>query len=238
MDDAAPERSGADDQALTGEQLAALYRERFDDDDLEFKFACWRILCREFLQQYVARDATVLDLGAGSCEFINAIEAGEKIAVDRNPDTKRFAADAKVVLAPSTDLSEIETGSVDVVFSSNFFEHLPQKSDLVATLLECHRVLRDRGTILVLMPNLRRLPGAYWDYFDHHLPLTDRSLAEVLTMTGFEVERMIPRFLPYTVKDSRVPRSTAMFGLYLKARPLWYLFGRQMFAVAHRKPTP
>lgn len=61
--------------ALTGEQLAALYRERFDDDDFEYKAAFWRVLCEDFFQKYIPPGATVVDLGAGSCEFINAIDA-------------------------------------------------------------------------------------------------------------------------------------------------------------------
>jgi SAM-dependent methyltransferase len=222
---------------LTGPQLAALYRERFDDDDLQFKADFWRILCDDFFQRYVRPTDTVVDLGAGSCEFINAISCGEKIAVDLNPDTERFATGAKVIITSSTDMHQIGSESVDVVFTSNFFEHLPHKPDLVQTLLECHRILRPGGRLLVLMPNFRTLPGRYWDYFDHHLPLTHHSLAEVLGITGFDIEEMIPRFLPYTIKYSRIPRSTRGVRIYLRLRPAWLLFGRQMFAVATRRPT-
>jgi predicted SAM-dependent methyltransferase len=34
---------------------------------------------------------------------------------------------------------------IDVVFTSNFFEHLPDKRVLLSTLAECHRVLRLEG---------------------------------------------------------------------------------------------
>lgn len=44
----------------------------------------------------------------------------------------------------------------------------------------------------------------FWDYFDHHLPLTHLSLSEGLELAGFEVQRVVPRFLPYTVKDTPV----------------------------------
>ena len=49
------------------------------------------------------------------------------------------------MVSPSTDMHAIADGSVDVVFTSNFFEHLPNKVALVQTLAECHRILRDRG---------------------------------------------------------------------------------------------
>jgi hypothetical protein len=86
----------------------------------------------------------------------------------------------------------------------------------------------------VLMPNVRYLPGKFWDYFDHHTPLTHLSLVEALTLSGFRAERVVPRFLPYTVKQRGLPRSTMLLRAYLSLRILWPLFGRQMLVVATR----
>ena len=219
---------------LDPEGLARLYRGRFADDDVAFKQRAWRILCERVFQPYVSEDATVLDLGAGRCEFINAIRCREKIAVDLNPDTPEYAHDARVVMASSTDMAAIEAGSVDVVFSSNFLEHLPDKKAVLRTLAECHRVLRPGGLLIVLMPNLRYLHGRYWDYFDHHTPLTHLSLVEALRLTSFTADRVIPRFLPYTVKQNALPKSIAMLRLYLRLPFLWPLFGRQMLIFARK----
>lgn len=218
--------------ALSEEELQTLYRHRFSPEELHQKRLLWQTLCRSFFQSYVPRDGTVLDLGAGSCEFINAIEARRRIAVDLNPDTARHADGAEVLLTPSDDLSAVESSSVDVVFTSNFFEHLPSKSVLLATLQECRRVLHPGGRIIVLMPNLRCLPGRYWDFFDHHLPLTDRSLVEALELAGFRPERVVPRFLPYSVKHSRLPPLPILISLYLRFPPAWTILGRQMLVVA------
>ena len=84
------------------------------------------------------------------------------------------------------------------------------------------------------MPNVRYLPGRFWDYLDHHVPLTHVSLVEALELAGFEPEVVIPRFLPYTVKDSRLPVRAELIRLYLRTRILWKIFGRQMFVVARR----
>lgn len=220
--------------SFSGSELALLYQERFSDEELAGKRLLWETLCRNFFDRYIGADDTVLDLGAGSCEFINASAGARKIAVDLNPETKRYATTAEVFLTSSDDMSAIGTGAVDVVFTSNFFEHLPEKAALVRTLHECHRVLAPGGRLLVLMPNLRYLPGRYWDYFDHHLPLTHLSLVEGLRLTGFEPYQVVPRFLPYTVKDSPVKIRPAMVRLYLKLRPVWRLLGRQMFVAARR----
>lgn len=219
---------------LDPEDLARLYRERFADEDVPFKQRAWRILCERVFQPYVGEDATVLDLGAGRCEFINAIRCKEKIAVDLNPDTAAFAHDARVVMASSTDMPAVGSESVDVVFSSNFLEHLPDKGAVLRTLAECRRVLRPGGLLIVLMPNLRYLHGRYWDYFDHHTPLTHFSLAEALRLSHFTLRRVTPKFLPYTVKQQSVPRSTALLRLYLSLPFLWPILGRQMLVVAAR----
>jgi SAM-dependent methyltransferase len=219
-------------EPLDPDSLSGLYRERFSDGDIAFKEEMWSVLCERVFQPYVRSSDTVLDLGAGRCEFINAIEAGEKIAVDLNPDLASFARGARVVRTPGTDLGPIDSGTVDVVFSSNFLEHLPDKTSVLRTLAECRRVLRRGGTMIVLMPNIRYLPGRYWDYFDHHTPLTHLSLVEALTLAGFRPERVVPRFLPYTVKQRGVPRSTVLLRLYLSLRVVWPILGRQMLVVA------
>jgi hypothetical protein len=88
----------------------------------------------------------------------------------------------------------------------------------------------------VLMPNIRYLHGRYWDYFDHHTPLTDYSLGEALTLSGFTLRRVVDRFLPYTIKQRLFPRSTLLLGAYLRLPFLWPLFGRQMLIVAGNGP--
>jgi predicted SAM-dependent methyltransferase len=58
--------------------------------------------------------------------------------------------------------------SLDVVFTSKFFEHLSDKPSLVATLSKAFRCLKPSGRLIALGPNIKYLPGEYWDFFDHH----------------------------------------------------------------------
>lgn len=215
-------------------QLLRVYRHRFTPAEIVQSARVWQVLCGHFFQRYVPASATVVDLGAGYCHFINQIVCRGKYAVDLNPDVRiHAAAGVEVIETPSTQLSPIASASVDVVFSSNFFEHLRTQEDFLATLAEVQRILRPGGRLLVLQPNLAYLGGRYWDFFDHHLPFTHRSLAEGLEVVGFKVEEVVPRFLPYTIK-SRLPKAPALVWLYLKVKPLWWVLGKQMFVVARK----
>ena len=212
--------------------LSDLYEQRFSAADRERKTALWKTLCQSFFQKYVSETDVVLDLGAGYCEFINNIRCIKKFAVDLSEDTRAAAAaDVTVIITPVTDLSSFDTSSLDVVFASNLFEHMRTKDELMAVLKEVHRVLKPDRKLLVLQPNVHYAYREYWDYLDHHIPLSHVSLEEALNLTGFAVREVRPRFLPYSFK-SRLPQSTLLLKLYLMAGPAHLFFGKQMFLVA------
>jgi len=214
-------------------ELERIYTVRFGPRS-ESRKVLWRTLITNYFQQFISPDDTVLDLAAGYCEFINHVQCGTKFAVDLNPTVREMAApDVQVFHCPCTELPDELTGTVDVVWISNFLEHLADADQLLATLTEVHRVLRPGGRVLILQPNIRLTKEAYWDFVDHSLPITERSLAEALGLTGYEVERMVVRFLPYTT-ESRLPISPALIRLYLKLPPAQWLLGKQSFVIARR----
>lgn len=214
--------------------VSQLYRLRFASE-LQTRNQIWKVLCQNFFQKYVKKQDTVCDLGAGFCEFINNIKAKVKIAVDINPETKKYASpNVEVLIVSSTSLSKKLSKKVDVVFASNFFEHLPTKEDLSITIKEIKDVLRNGGKVIILMPNIRYVGPAYWDFVDHQLPLTDKSMVEILTLNGFEILEKRSKFLPYSTK-SNLPKSPLLVSFYLKLKPLHWIFGQQSLIVAKKK---
>jgi ubiquinone/menaquinone biosynthesis C-methylase UbiE len=218
----------------TRDNLRSIYDKRFGKRVDPTRNQMWEVLCQHWMQRYVRPTDTVLDLAAGRCEFINNIHCGRKIAVDLNEDTPKYAnADVEFILARSDDMAQVPENSIDVVFVSNFFEHLPNKRAFMDTLVEIKRVLKPGGKLLVLQPNIGVLHGAYWDFIDHHLPLTDRTLVEAVELLEMHVEEIKARFLPYTTK-SRLPRWNWIIRLYLLLPPAQFIFGKQAWLVARK----
>lgn len=215
-----------------GDFERGIYRRRFGDD-IEFRKRMYAVLCSRFFQRYVPPTSTVLDIAAGYCEFINTIQAAKKLALDINPDVKAFAAsDVKVFVQPSNRMRGISNNSVDIAFTSNFFEHLSRDA-IVETIKETHRVLRKGGEILVLQPNIRYCQKDYWMFFDHVTAVDDRALTEAFEVHGFDVVECLPRFLPFTTKG-RLPKSVLLLKLYLTFPFLWRIFGQQAFIRARK----
>lgn len=211
-------------------EVRKIYSNRFSEEDIAAKRLLWKTLCEEFFQRYVREDAVLVDIGAGYCEFVNSIKAREKYAIDLNEDVKRFAEKGvRVFNREAASLDFLKGSSVDVVFMSNFLEHMKDKDSVMAVLKEAHRVLKPGGVILILQPNIRFLYNEYWDFFDHNVPISDRSLAEALEIAGFRIKELIPRFLPYTTK-SRLPQGRFFVRAYLRLPFIWPFFGKQVFA--------
>jgi len=152
--------------------------------------------------------------------------------MDLNPDARNHAA---------TDVSIIEadcslpwpTLELDAIFTSNFLEHLPTKDAVISTLHNAHAALRPGGCFVAMGPNIRFLAGDYWDFFDHFIPLSERSLSEALRTVGFDIALSVAKFLPYTMSDGR-RYPLAMLRTYLALPVLWRVFGKQFLIVAHK----
>jgi SAM-dependent methyltransferase len=218
-------------------ELQSIYAQRFDARNQAYRQRLWATLIDAYFQQWVPPDAAVLDLGCGYGEFINQVRCGPKFAMDLNPESAaRLAPGVRLLAQDCSQPWALPDSALDVVFTSNFFEHLPDKLALKRTILEAVRCLRPGGRLIALGPNIKRVNGSYWDFWDHFLSLTELSLGEALTNNGFAVREQIAAFLPYTtINAPRYPM--AFVRLYLKLRPVWRIFGRQ-FLVIGEKPAP
>jgi SAM-dependent methyltransferase len=215
------------------QDLTAIYHRRFGQT-AAYRNRVWQELTASFFRSWVRPDATVLDLGCGYGEFINNVRAGRKLAMDLNAGVaEHLAEDVEFIEQDCSAEWPLADQTLDVVFSSNFFEHLPDKACLTRTLQQALRCLKPGGRLIAVGPNIKYLPGVYWDFFDHHIPLSEASLAEALEVEGFVIEKIVPRFLPYTLVGAP-EYPIFLLKLYLALPCLWWLKGRQFLVVAAR----
>ncbi len=219
----------------TDAYLKKLYANRFDSAQMQAKVALWKVLIDDCLQDYVPTESAVLDIGGGYCEFINQIRAEEKCLIDLNPDSKLFAnTDVKVLNIDVLNLDghTFFTEHFDRIFISNFFEHLRNKEELLEIISFCFDALKSGGSLLIIQPNFKYSYKEYYDFIDHQLPITHLSLQELLQTVGFEIDFIIPRFLPFSTKGR--PASPWLLKVYLKLPFLWQFLGGQMFVKASK----
>jgi glycosyltransferase involved in cell wall biosynthesis/SAM-dependent methyltransferase len=213
-----------------------LYRNRFGYAHVS-RSAIWAVLVRDFFQAWIRRSDMVVDLGCGYGEFLNHVRAARRIGVDLNPDSGNMLEPGiEFRQGGADDLSFLEDNSVDVVFTSNLLERLQSKREVERTIVEARRVLKPGGHLIAMGPNVRFLPGDDRDFWDHKLPISDRSLTQVLQMHQFEIVEAYDRFLPYTT-HSTWPQASFWVRLYLHSRMAWPIFGKQ-FVMRARKPQP
>jgi SAM-dependent methyltransferase len=212
-----------------------LYRQRFPEVIRERRNAVWKVLCGAWFDRYIPEGARVLEVGAGYCEFINNCRAGARFAVDLNPETRLHAsADVVVHEIGAESLSRVVApGSIDVAFMSNFLEHCRTRDQVLDVLREVRQVLRPQGKVLILGPNFSACAREYYDYFDHHLPLTERAVVEALGLADLEAIEVRPRTLPFSFK-SKLPSWPWLVRAYLRMSWAWRFFGAQFFVVGRK----
>lgn len=190
----------------------------------------WREIVR-----YVAADVgpveTVIELGPGYGDFIDQYPAKRRIAFDLNPETRAWIGpEVELHVDCASGLATLPAESADLVFASNFLEHLDAPA--VEEILEAaHRVLRPGGRIALIQPNHRRCAEHYFDDPTHVTVFDDRNIREWLVCAGFRVTRVDPGLLPFSMK-SRAPKWPLLVRLYLHSP--WRPLAAQMYVVGER----
>jgi hypothetical protein len=206
------------------------HRSRLPQDDR--RDILWQSLWRYYFSSMIRPDDCVLDMGAGYCNFINAVVARRRIAVDSwEGFPAHLALGIEYKVTNVTDLSFLEDGAVDFAFASNLFEHLT-KEELSITLESLRSKLSLQGSLCLIQPNYRYAYREYFDDFDHKSVYSHVSLSDFLSANGYEVFRVEPRFMPLSVKG-RLPISPFLIRAWL-ASPIKPI-GKQMLIRARAK---
>jgi hypothetical protein len=87
--------------------------------------------------------------------------------------------DVRFVQSPGQALSSVlPERYFGTVFMSNYLEHLESSLAVIEQLAVAAQLLTPGGHVIVLQPKIRLVGPRYWDFIDHRVALTERSLLE------------------------------------------------------------
>jgi SAM-dependent methyltransferase len=143
------------------------------------------------------RAAEIVELGCGYGRNILALrQCGyeQVIGVDISEEAVRYARDVlgleQVVLADCFEFLEGLGRAVDVILLIDLLEHL-EEDESIRLLESARAALKSGGTLVIQAPN-GAAPLSPWRYADitHKRAYTPQSLAQSLTLAGFERDRI------------------------------------------------
>ncbi|MDD5439335.1 MAG: methyltransferase domain-containing protein [Candidatus Omnitrophica bacterium] len=137
------------------------------------------------------KKARILDIGCGCGQFLYMLREngyrnikGIDIGHLQVETTKKLGIDAEKI----NDLRHYLASSKgwDVIVMSQVIEHF-RKDELYPNLLAIKEALADAGRVIIATPNMALVSGPFQRYIDftHEIGFTERSLHEVLRVTGF-----------------------------------------------------
>jgi 2-polyprenyl-3-methyl-5-hydroxy-6-metoxy-1,4-benzoquinol methylase len=215
--------------------LPELYEARFDEREVTAKDALWREVVH-YLERYIDPETAVLDVACDRGHFIRWVKARERWATDIRDMHDALPADVHFVQASGLHLAEVlPAAHFGTIIMSNYLEHLESSDAVIEQLRVAVGLLRPGGRVVVLQPNIRLVGPRYWDFIDHKVALTERSLLEASELAGLATVDLITRFLPYSTKG-RLPTTPVLVRAYLAFPPAWWLMGKQTLFVGERRP--
>jgi len=144
------------------------------------------------------RKGDILDIGPGQGLYAKLfLQWGMKVScVDIDPSLRDvyrgLGCDFEQVDLRSEKLPYPDK-SFDVIWCSHVIEHL---HDPVAFLMECERVLRPGGHVILRTPDLKKVGFDFWHDPTHVQPFILVSLRKILLVAGFRVTQCANCDLP------------------------------------------
>ncbi|MAP84865.1 MAG: hypothetical protein CMF83_03970 [Candidatus Marinimicrobia bacterium] len=157
------------------------------------------VKCRR-IEKY-AKIGKIIDIGCGRGLFLDVMRRGgwDVVGLELNKQTASYAEhvyDLDVYVGKDVELS-LESGNFDVVHFCGVLEHSKKPNVLLS---EAHRILKNNGLLIVLLPDIRsfefKLGRENWLHLDlpfHLFHFTEEGLIQILQEKGFKI-RDIKRF--------------------------------------------
>lgn len=151
------------------------------------------------IQKHQEAKGQILDIGAGTGEFLNYCRAYDWniIGVEPNAKARKIAYERhEIVLQNEADLSILEKGSTDVITMWHVLEHI---TDPLSQLETNYQLLNKSGLLVLALPNYESWDankyGRFWAAYDvprHLYHFTKKSVSMLAEKSGFRVVEINP----------------------------------------------
>lgn len=138
----------------------------------------------------------LLDIGAGTGDFLNAAIKGgwQAIGIEPSQKAKSIAIGKGVPFAEN--LEQLESRSFDVITMWHVLEHVP---NLEQQITELKRLIKPTGTILIAVPNFKSYDaqhyGAFWAAYDvprHLWHFSKTAIRKLFGQQDLELVKILP----------------------------------------------
>lgn len=148
------------------------------------------------LESYFPQKGNLLDIGAGTGDFLNAAKkSGWEIhGVEPNEKAREIAQEKNIALYKNT--GNFHQEQFDVITMWHVFEHVP---DLEKQILELDRLLKKDGILIIAVPNFKSHDAKhyreFWAAYDvprHLWHFSKTSVEKLFGEFGFELVKTLP----------------------------------------------
>lgn len=151
------------------------------------------------IQKLGYKEGTLLDIGAGTGDFLIAAQTHGFAVKGVEPNAKARANASKKGMALHREVSEVSRTSFDVITLWHVLEHLPNVQEQVEQITA---LLHEDGLLVVAVPNYRSYDaqyyGSYWAGYDvprHLWHFSKNAIVKLFGQYNMEVISVRPMLL-------------------------------------------
>lgn len=182
------------------------------------------------LFQYKRKLRSVLDIGAGTGDFVKLLKSVNVAAtgVEPSASARKRAAEKGVKLEES--ISQVEDLTFDAISMWHVLEHIPEPR---AHLKKCFEMLNTDGLLVIAVPNYKSFDaqyyGSYWAAYDvprHLWHFNQEGMKQLLQESGFQMRAVKPMpfdafYISLLSEKYKTGSSSFLKAFYIGLRSNW-----------------
>nr|WP_271487723.1 class I SAM-dependent methyltransferase [Polaribacter sp.] len=148
------------------------------------------------LDSFLTEEKTVLDIGAGTGDFLQACKKNHWKVAGVEPSFKAREIAKNKTISLEKDLSFFKGQKFDVITLWHVLEHVENLETYTQSLKD---LLKENGTLLIAVPNYKSFDathyGAFWAAFDvprHLWHFSQTSIQKIFALVSLNLIREIP----------------------------------------------